>query len=104
MNHDDLIARLRNLGTDARMIHNRQNLTVFEAADAIAALVAERDAAVAALDWIECRAMNGQIQIARSIMGKGYEIATIERDGGPVNVRVYLGTLRKCLAAAQEKL
>ena len=42
MNHDDLIERLRNLS-----ITSLQDMV--DAADAIAALVAERDAAVAAL-------------------------------------------------------
>jgi hypothetical protein len=65
------------------------------------ALRAERDALkadAAALDWIECRAMNGQIHAARSIMGTGYEIAVIER-GGPMTVTVELGTLRQALAS-----
>jgi hypothetical protein len=69
-------------------------------ADCIA-LRAERDALkadAAALDWIECRAMNGRIQVARLIMGTGYEIAVIER-GGPMTVTVELGTLRQALAS-----
>ena len=70
-----------------------------------AALQAERDALKAdarLLDWIECRAMNGQIQIARSIMGTGYEIAVIER-GGPMVVTVERGTLRQALTSRAAK-
>lgn len=66
-----------------------------------AELVALRQAAKA-LDWIECRAMNGQIQIARSVLRTGYEIALVERAG--VAVAVYNGTLREALdKAAKEK-
>lgn len=79
-------------------------LRVKEQAAQIAALTAERDALkadAAALDWIEYRAMNGQIQIARSIMGTGYEVAVIER-GAPTTVKVYSGTLRKAIDAASK--
>lgn len=54
-----------------------------------------------ALDWIECRAMNGQVQIARSIMRTGYEIAVIEP--GRMAVEVYAGTLREAIGKAAAK-
>ena len=82
----------------------RQSTNAAILAQQVADLTAERDALRAdaeRLDWIECRAMNGEIQIARSIMGKGYEVAVIERAGGPVTVRVHLGTLRVAIDAAR---
>ena len=70
-----------------------------------AALQAERDALKAdarLLDWIECAAMNGQIQIALSILRTGYEIAVIELDK-PMNVTIERGTLRQALTSRADK-
>lgn len=50
------------------------------------------------LDWIECRAMNGNIEIARSIMKTGYEFGIHERPGNSVMVKI--GTLRQALSSA----
>ena len=68
-------------------------------------LKAERDALKAdarLLDWIECAAMNGQIQIALSILRTGYEIAVLELDK-PMNVTVERGTLRQALTSRADK-
>lgn len=51
------------------------------------------------LDWVERRAMNGQIQIARSILRTGYEIAVLEP--GKMDVNVYAGTLREAIDKAR---
>ena len=74
-------------------------------ADAIDAMRAERNALKAdarLLDWIECAAMNGQIQIALSILRTGYEIAVLELDK-PMSVTVERGTLRQALTSRAAK-
>ena len=94
------------LATEEELLNTRDSLAEareqLSAHDAIRAqLEAERDALRAdarLLDWIECCAMNGQIQIARSTLRTGYEIAVLDRVG-PISVTVEKGTLREALAA-----
>ena len=50
------------------------------------------------LDWIECRAMNGNIEIARSIMKTGYEFGIHAPEDTTVMVKN--GTLRQAIDAA----
>ncbi len=61
----------------------------------IDALTAECDADARRLDWIECRAMNGKVEIARSIMKTGYEFGI--HAGSGMSCYVKTGTLRETL-------
>jgi hypothetical protein len=51
------------------------------------------------LDWLEKQASKGQIQIAKSILGTGYEVALLPK-GGSVSVKVFKGGFRDCIEAA----
>ena len=66
-----------------------------EAVEAMAAQDAER------LDWIERNCQNGQVQIARSIMRTGYEVAVMRRKGRDT-CGVRSGTLRQVIDSLME--
>lgn len=51
------------------------------------------------LDWLEEKASAGQVQIARSLLDGGYEIA-IRRKAGATTVDVYSGSLREAVDGA----
>ena len=95
---DDLIARLRgdfDYMEDEWAVMN-------EAADEIERLTAERDALRAdaeRLDWIECNVMNGKLEIAQSILKRGYEFGfhQAHKQGAVVKN----GTLREAIDAAR---
>lgn len=51
------------------------------------------------LDWIEEKAIAGQVQIAKSLIGTGYEVAIL-RKGGAGTVDIYTGSLRDAIDGA----
>lgn len=51
------------------------------------------------LVWLQAQANNGQIQIAKSLLGTGYEIAIIPRKGNQT-VKAYNGNLAECIEQA----
>ncbi len=51
------------------------------------------------LDWLEEKASKGQVQIAKSLLGTGYEVAIL-RKAGATTVDVYRGTLRDAIDGA----
>jgi hypothetical protein len=48
---------------------------------------------------LEKQANSGQIQIAKSILGAGYEVALLPKRG-EVSVKVFKGGFRECIEAA----
>lgn len=51
------------------------------------------------LDWLEEKAAVGMVQIARSLVGTGFEVA-IRRKAGALTVDVYSGSLRDAIDGA----
>lgn len=51
------------------------------------------------LDWLEEKAAVGMVQIARSLVGTGFEVA-IRRRAGQLSVDVYSGSLRDAIDGA----
>ncbi len=70
--------------------------------DELAAAKAELAACKELYGWIQFAANVGQIQIARSLLRTGYEIATIPK-GGIMKVNVYSGTFDEAIDAARKE-
>jgi hypothetical protein len=104
---DKLRQRFEQWWCDKRDLHmdpigGREFSIAWDAVEEFAAPPAEKQAAPsgedkARLDWIEQRANDkgAQVQIARSLLGSGYEIATKQ------GVRVHNGTLREAIDSAR---